>query len=207
MSRSAYAGTGKAPVATALPEFSPAVPDPGFGVAGRSSSDNSIGASQQQTHLRPAARTLLLGLGNDILSDDSIGLRVAAALKERFAAVPEVSIMQTTEMGLALLDLVVGFDTLVIVDAVQTGKGQPGFIHEIDGHDLPTSPAVAPHFFGIGEMLALGAQVGLPVPSQVRIFGIEVADPFTIGTALSPALQSALPGIVERLASAVQDAT
>ena len=42
------------------------------------------------------------------------------------------------------------------------------------------------------------------MPEQVKIFAIEVEDPFTLGTDLTPALQSALPGIVERIAAAVR---
>jgi hypothetical protein len=57
---------------------------------------------------------------------------------------------------------------------------------------------------GVGETLALGRQLGLAMPEQVKIFAIEVEDPFTLGTDLTPALQSALPGIVERIAAAVR---
>jgi hypothetical protein len=42
------------------------------------------------------------------------------------------------------------------------------------------------------------------MPEQVRIFAIEVGHPFTLGTALSPALQAALPGIVTRICTALQ---
>jgi Ni,Fe-hydrogenase maturation factor len=62
---------------------------------------------------------------------------------------------------------------------------------------------VSPHFLGIGETLALGKELGLSVPSEVKIFAIEVEDPFTVGTRLTPAVAAALPGIVERVARAV----
>ena len=39
------------------------------------------------------------------------------------------------------------------------------------------------------------------MPERVTIFAIEVEDPFTLGTALGPALETALPGIVERIAA------
>jgi hypothetical protein len=57
---------------------------------------------------------------------------------------------------------------------------------------------------GVSETLALGRQLGLAMPEQVRIFAIEVEDPFTLGTSLTPALQAALPGIVSRIRAAVQ---
>ena len=42
------------------------------------------------------------------------------------------------------------------------------------------------------------------MPEQVRIFAIEVEDPFTLGTALTPTLQAALPGLVARIRAALQ---
>ena len=104
-------------------------------------------------------------------------------------------------MGLSLLDLVAGFDVVMVVDAVQTGQSPPGFVHELDDARLPSVPAISPHFLGIGEALALGRKLGVPVPRQALIFAIEVQDPFTVGTRLTPALAAALPRIVERIAS------
>jgi hydrogenase maturation protease len=144
-------------------------------------------------------RVLLLGLGNDILSDDAIGLKVAAALRERLTGDPHVTVGQTCEMGLALLDHVVGFDALVLVDAVQTGTQPAGFVHEVEGTNLALIPNLPPHFLGVGEMLALGRELGLAVPGKVRIFAIEVQDSCTIGTEMTPALQAALPHISNRV--------
>ncbi len=107
-------------------------------------------------------------------------------------------------MGLSLLDFVVGFQELVLVDAVQTGRAPPGFLHQFEVSELKTLPAFSPHFLGIGEVLALGRELGLPVPCRVTIFAVEVADPFTVGTQMTPALRGALPVIVERITSALQ---
>ncbi len=157
-----------------------------------------------QHEVAPAARTLLLGLGNDILTDDAIGLRVASELKQRLAAISNVTVLASGEMGLALLDLIVGFHNLVIVDAVQTGKAAVGFVHEIDAAELQSSAPWSPHFMGIGEMLALGTALGLSVPKCVRIFAIEVGDPFTIGTALTPELDRVVPQIADRVLRFIQ---
>jgi hydrogenase maturation protease len=148
-------------------------------------------------------KTLLLGLGNDILSDDAIGLRVAAALQERFAPDPNLTIQQTTEMGLSLLDLVQGYEHLVLIDAVQTSECPPGTIHHIRDTDLPNLPALSPHFLGIGETLALGRKLSLLVPDTVEIFAIEVEDPFTVSTELSPELEPQFPRIVEQIAASL----
>ena len=152
----------------------------------------------------PKKKLLLLGLGNDILTDDAIGLHVVHALRQELAGYPSIDVRETTEMGLALLDFITGYRTAVIVDSIQTGKAAPGFLHEIDAAALNQLTGRTPHFVGVSETLALGKQLGLPMPEQVRIFAIEVEDPFTLGTALTPALQAALPGLVERIGAAVR---
>jgi hydrogenase maturation protease len=152
----------------------------------------------------PAPRFLLLGLGNDILTDDAVGLHVVRELRPKLVSRPSIDIRETTEMGLALLDFITGYRAVVIVDSIQTGKAPPGFLHELDASALNELTGRTPHFVGVGETLALGRQLGLAMPEQVKIFAIEVEDPFTVSTEMTPALRSALPGIVERIAAALR---
>jgi hydrogenase maturation protease len=152
----------------------------------------------------PSASLLLLGLGNDILSDDAIGLHVVRELEREFAGHPAIDFRETTEMGLALLDFITGYRVVVIVDSIQTGKSPPGFLHELDAASLSQLTGRTPHFLGVTETLALGRRLGLPMPEQVRICAIEVEDPFTLGTALTPSLQAALPGIVTGIRAVLQ---
>jgi len=152
----------------------------------------------------PASHLLLLGLGNDILTDDAVGLHVVHELQRDLADHPSIDCRETTEMGLALLDFITGYRTVVIVDSIQTGKEAPGFLHELDAPALNQLTGSTPHFVGVSETLALGKHLGLAMPEQVRIFAIEVEDPFTLGTILTPALQAALPGIVARIRTALQ---
>ena len=152
----------------------------------------------------PSPHLLLLGLGNDILTDDAIGLHVVHELQRDLAGHPAIEIRETTEMGLALLDFITGYRVVVIVDSIQTGKAPPGFLHELDSAALNQLTGRTPHFVGVSETLALGKHLGLAMPEQVRIFAIEVEDPFTLGTTLTPALQATLPAIVARIRAALQ---
>jgi len=152
----------------------------------------------------PSRRLLVLGLGNDILTDDAIGLHVVRRLQGQLAGYPAIDIRETTEMGLALLDFITGYSGVVIVDSIQTGRAAPGSVHELDAASLQQLTGRTPHFVGVSETLALGKQLGVAMPAQVKIIAIEVEDPFTLGTALTPVLQAALPGIVERVAAVLQ---
>jgi hydrogenase maturation protease len=162
-------------------------------------SNNTLPASNCAT-----SKVLLLGLGNDLLTDDAIGLQVTRQLQAPFAEHPAVHVRETTEMGLALLDFLTGYRAVLIVDSIQTGQAAPGFIHELEAASLKTLTGRTPHFLGVGETLALGRLLELPMPAEVRILAIEVEDPFTLGTQLTPTLQTALPVIVERVAAVLR---
>jgi hypothetical protein len=66
-----------------------------------------------------ATRTLVLGLGNDILADDAIGLLAVRALRPSLD--DAVDVEETSVHGVALLDLLTGYDHAVLIDAVRTG--------------------------------------------------------------------------------------
>jgi hydrogenase maturation protease len=97
----------------------------------------------------------------------------------------------------------VGYRAVVIVDAIQTGRVPPGTAHELDAAELRQFTGRTPHFLGVGETLALGRRLGLPMPDLVKILAIEVEDPFTLGTELTPTLRQAIPGLVDRLSRLV----
>jgi hydrogenase maturation protease len=145
------------------------------------------------------ARVLVLGLGNDILTDDAVGLQVAQAVRGRLAGDPHIEVKSTTEMGLALLDEIVDRDGVVLVDSVQTGRAPPGHIHEIDAAALASVAATVPHMLGVGETLALGRLLGLAMPRQVRVFAIEVADPFSLGTEMTGAVRAAVAAAADKV--------
>ena len=179
---------------------------PGLETVKRGPSPNRNFSLPCSTHRRRhSASTLLLGLGNDIMTDDAIGVRIARAARARLADCKDIAVAESTEMGLALLDLVVGFDQVVVVDAIQTGRVPAGFLHEIDSNQLPGGATRSPHFVGLGEILALGRELGLAVPKHVKIIAVEVQDPYTVGTQMTPALEDALPGAVERIVRLLAD--
>lgn len=146
-----------------------------------------------------ATKVLVLGLGNDILTDDMVGLLVAREVGARLAHEPGIAVRETTEMGLTLLDEIVDCASLVLVDAVQTGGSPIGHIHEIEADELPQVTATSPHFVGVGETLAMGRTLGLAMPERVCIFAVEVEDPYTLGLAPTPAVAEAIPVAVERI--------
>jgi hydrogenase maturation protease len=144
-------------------------------------------------------RTIVVGLGNPLMTDDAVGILVARELHARLGD-PLVELREASVAGIGLMELIVGYDRAIIIDAVQTEGGGPGDWYRIDepgeiAGELPRSS----HRFGVFEGLELGRRLGLAMPGEIRIYAVEAPDPFTFGERLSPELESALPGIVEDL--------
>jgi hydrogenase maturation protease len=143
-------------------------------------------------------RTLVLGLGNDLLSDDAVGLLAVRQLQQEIPPGGEVEVVETGLAGLALLDHFIGFDRALILDSICSGRHAPGTVTEIAPADLRAIEAPSPHFAGLPELLALARRLELPFPADIRILAIETADPYTLGGGLSPAVEAGLAVLVAR---------
>ena len=145
------------------------------------------------------ASVLVLGLGNDLLGDDAVGLHVAREVRKRLAGAGDCAVSETIEMGLALLDEIVGCEHLLLVDAIETGTAPPGSIHEFGAASLGGRRIAAPHFVGIAETLELGGRLGLAMPRDVRVFAIEVRAEYTVRSSLTPEVRRAVGKAADRI--------
>lgn len=144
-------------------------------------------------------KALVLGLGNPILSDDGVGIRVAEELKGRLSQ-QEVTVDETSMAGLDLLDALVGYDRVIIVDAIQTVGGKAGQVYRLDPEALDTTRhATSAHDVNFATALELGRRLGLALPRQIVIFAIEVADVSTFSEECTPELKRAIPVCVEMI--------
>ncbi len=140
--------------------------------------------------------------------DDAAGIEAVRRWERvhaETAARPDVLVQYNELPGLALLDLLEGFDAAVIVDAVE-GMAHPGRIHRV-GPDEPesfTTGAKSAHGWGVAETLKLGQQLGLLGPQlRIRLVGIEAAQT-GMGMPLSDAVEKALPAACEAIEAEVR---
>jgi hydrogenase maturation protease len=136
---------------------------------------------------------LVLGLGNDILSDDGVGLVVTRRLKDNFKDTKSIDFVETNEMGLSLLDFVEGYGWAVIVDSIITGDSKPGTLTILDRETFNHPRACNPHHMGLDEILDMAEKMNLKVPSKLYVVAIEVKDPFSFGEELTPEVEEAIP--------------
>lgn len=137
-----------------------------------------------------AHRILVLGLGNDILGDDAVGLIAARRLRTSLPA--SVDVLEQAGASLDLLDILEPYGQALILDSIVTGTHPPGTILDFTAADFQDAPGPSPHYAGLPEVLRLAAALGIPFPAEIRILACEVADPYELREGLSPTAADAL---------------
>jgi hydrogenase maturation protease len=142
-------------------------------------------------------KILVLGLGNPILTDDAVGIIVAEEVSRRLDR-EDVVVDQASIGGLRLLELILGYDTVILVDAIRTEAGQPGQIHRLSPDQFRGNlRAASSHDVTLATALELGQRLHKDVPKEIVIFAVEAADTETFGEQLTPAVAVAVPEVVE----------
>jgi hydrogenase maturation protease len=144
-------------------------------------------------------KTLVLGLGNELLSDDGVGIAAARSVRSGLAGRRDVDVVESSLAGVALLDLFLGYDRAIVIDAIRTRRAAPGSVFELSPADLDPVAAPSPHFTGLPEMLAVARQLRLAFPADVRILAVEVEDAATIGGGMSEPVREAVPRVTARV--------
>jgi hydrogenase maturation protease len=150
-------------------------------------------------------KTLVLGLGNPLLRDDGIGLHVARELEKQFADDPAVEVGEDYWGGLRLMERMIGYDRVIIIDAILAG-GEPGTIHLLTPDDIPTQRSASVHDVNLPTALEFGRHAGasLPTASDITLIGIEAGDVQTFDETLSPALKLSVPHAVDHVLNVLE---
>jgi hydrogenase maturation protease len=126
-----------------------------------------------------------------------VGLYVAEELKKRIKQ-SEITVLETGVAGLSLLDLLVGYDRAIIIDAIQTVDGKTGQIYRLAPEAFDTAQRTASaHGIDFPTALEFGRKLGLHLPQQITIFAVEVSDITTFREECTLEVQKAIPQCVE----------
>jgi len=138
---------------------------------------------------------LVLGLGNILLRDEGVGVRVVQAMAAA-ALPPGIEVFDGATAGVDLVDVLADRRKVVVIDAMD-GEDAPGTVRRLAPEDLAPrcDGGLSLHEVGLMEALTLARHMGR-LPAEVVIFGIkpEVVEP---GLKLSPRLSALVPRIVE----------
>lgn len=151
----------------------------------------------KNTETKTSTRTLILGIGNPILRDDRVGHFLIQELRHRFSS-PGIELQETSLAGLNLAELLSGFDSVIIIDAIQSG-GVPGTVYCLKPRDFHAKSVnqYDQHGTGLLQALELGKALGWPMPEDVTIVAIEAEDVTSFGDDLTPAVAKAVPAALK----------
>ena len=134
------------------------------------------------------AKTVVLGVGNILLSDEGFGVRVAEALSQRFRFPDAVEVLDGGTLGIELMRFLDGAERLILIDAIH--GSEPGSFRIIQGDDvrLYFQEKVSLHEMGIQEVLASLVVMEKPI-AEIVVIGV-VPQSLEIGLDLTPLVAS-----------------
>ncbi len=148
-------------------------------------------------------RILVLGVGNILLRDEGVGVRVVEALQQRFSFSPNVELMDGGALGLRLLDPIFSADYVIVVDAVQYGSS-PGTLYRLPAEALNARVTFknSIHQLDMLETLAYAELLGNR-PETV-VIGVEPEDISPWGDELTAVIRSKMSELIDAVLNEIE---
>jgi hydrogenase maturation protease len=149
-------------------------------------------------------KTLILGLGNDILTDDGIGPRLVRDLAQ-MNDYPNVQFDTASCGGLEILEYIQGYEKVVFIDAIRTCDGKPGDVY----YFIPSDFRETLHLSNLHDVqfltaLKLGNTLNMDLPSDLHIIAIEIIEDMKFSEEFTMPLKEKYPGILEKVFAIVR---
>ncbi|MBD3289872.1 hydrogenase maturation protease [candidate division KSB1 bacterium] len=142
-----------------------------------------------------SVRTVILGIGNELLSDEGIGVHIVKELNTMDVP-PEIEIYEGGTDGFGLLNIIIDADRLIVIDSLRGGS-EPGTIYKFDIEDAPSSPDLfktSVHQIGILEVINLSSLIGKT--PKTTVIGVEPKS-ISTGMELSQQIKEKIPRVIE----------
>lgn len=145
--------------------------------------------------LGAASRTVVVGIGNLIHTDDGLGVHALKKLQDDPRLPKDVTLIDGGTHGIELLAYLYESSRLLFLDAVDIGE-QPGTLVRMAGSELRSLPCGASvHQLGLADLLTTLPLVS-DAPREMVLLGVQPAST-DWGTELSAPVEAALEGLVE----------
>ncbi|MBN1570471.1 MAG: hydrogenase maturation protease [Acidobacteria bacterium] len=155
--------------------------------------------------------TRIIGLGNSILTDDGIGIYAVREIRRRLEESGNdaaVDIVETEVGGFDLMELMSGWKRIILVDSIQFAGLEPGTVIRIQPDDLHTSLRLrSVHDIDLPTVLELGRRLGLAMPEEISIYGIQAEDALTLGERLTDAADRGMKEAIRLILEEIQTGT
>jgi len=157
-------------------------------------------------------KLLIIGVGNPILRDDGVGIAAVRGLRQgrnrylhSLSPDTEVVFKEASLGGLSLMEAMLGFDAVILLDAILSGK-PPGTVQVLSPEDFNTAlHASSPHDVSIAEGLKIGREYSDDLPENIIFITVEAEDITNFGEELTPEVERALPEVYAKLAGIAKE--
>ena len=148
--------------------------------------------------------TLVLGLGNTIMTDDGFGVKVVTTLSSRYHFQGAVKLLDGGTLGLDLLPHLEEIESLLIIDALDM-RAEPGKIFRLQGDEVPRAFAskLSVHQMGLQDLLAVAELQG-HVPRNLVVWGVQ-PESIEMGTELTATVVAAVDAVVASVLEELQE--
>ena len=146
----------------------------------------------------------VLGLGNVLMGDDGLGPVAVRAFEATYEVPEGVDVIDLGTPGLDLVPWLADVEGVILVDTVKSAR-PPGTVLVYTKTDLLRSAPgarVGPHDPGVKEALHALEFAGR-APERVTLIGV-VPERTAMSLELTPAVRSAMPVVLDRIAAALE---
>lgn len=157
--------------------------------------------------MKKTEKILILGMGNDILTDDGIGPRLVRDLAKMKVS-PLVRFEVACCGGLEIMEYIKGYSKVVFIDAIRTIDGKPGDVYNFNLSGFrETSHLSNLHDINFLTALKLGKNLDLDLPSDLHIIAVEIVEDMEFGEEFSEPVKKQYPRILEKVYSVMKEIT
>jgi len=163
-------------------------------------------------------KTLVIGLGNPILGDDGVGWEVAEEVKQKLPLtsslfphqeVGSIEVDTAALGGLSLMERMLGYDRVVLVDSMETGQNPVGSVQVFPLASLPDPMAghsASAHDTSLITALKTAESLSASIPKKVDVVAIEAQNVYDFSEELSPPVAAAVPFAAQAILDLLQGA-
>ena len=150
-------------------------------------------------------KTLVAGLGNPILGDDGVGWVVAKKVEEQIDSVQTTIKIECYALaGISLMEQMIGFERVILIDSLNTGKYPQGEVvtFTLDSlEDLTFGHSASAHDLSLKQALVMGRSMKAELPNdqQVYVIAIEARHVYDFQESLTPEIEASVPIAVQEV--------